>query len=130
MKVIEAWETAITKRVQTYRPVPGSIGLRLRPWALIRRPQGVEQPEIEDQGGHLRPRKALVTQIRLDAAMGAFAYHIDCRFDDLYRYLDVRFNYLERRIEVIGLIRRVSSGNSDGGLHHLNDRARVAALCC
>jgi len=45
------------------------------------------------------------------AAMGAFAYHIDRRFDDLYRYLDVRFNSLERRIEVIGLIRRVSSGN-------------------
>jgi len=41
----------------------------------------------------------LVTAIigAFGAAMGAFAYRIDRRFDDLYRYLDVRFNSLERR---------------------------------
>ena len=55
----------------------------------------------------------LVTAIisAFGAAMGAFAYRIDRRFDDLYRYLDVRFNSLEWRIEVIGPIRRVSSRN-------------------
>ena len=45
------------------------------------------------------------------AAMGAFAYHIDRRFDDLYRYLDVRFNSLERRIEVIESDLKISSRN-------------------
>jgi len=35
------------------------------------------------------------------AIQGAFAYHMDRRFQDLHRYLDVRFKAIEDRLEPV-----------------------------
>jgi hypothetical protein len=41
----------------------------------------------------------IATLIAFVAIQGAFAYHVDKRFEDLRRYLEVRFKALEDRVE-------------------------------